>query len=199
MGRSLGVAAVLVLALAPGARAVDPAVARIGASAERASRQPADDKALRARVDSYLASIDSPISEDRWRALGPGAAAVLVEIAQDHQRLPTRRARAVSALGVVGATDAREMMAGLARNEDEHPLVRTAAVRTVATMLEGAPLLETLRPMLETARNAKVRVATAEALINRDRALGCPPVQKQVARETRGQRPAFTRALAGCH
>jgi hypothetical protein len=188
--RSLALALFL---LAPAARAADPAVARIGAAAERA--QVPD---VRARVETYLESIDTPISDERWRALGASAAAVLEEIAQDRTRLPTRRARAVSALAVVGAERSRQVMLALARNEDEAGMVRTSAVHAAASMMDGPAAMESLRPLLERATDLRVRAAAAEAMARRTPALACATVQKQVTRERAVQRPAFRRALQAC-
>jgi hypothetical protein len=180
----------LLLAADP-APAVNPAVARIAASA---TRPQAPD--VRSQVETYLDSIDTPISDERWRALGPQAPVVLEEIARDPSRLPTRRARAVSALGVVGTDRSRELMLALARDEGEPALLRASAVHAAAPTL--ATPVETLRPLLERAKNPRVRAAAAEALVLRSPALACATVQKQVAREKASQRPAFRRALAGC-
>jgi HEAT repeat protein len=183
----------MLLLLAPAARAADPGVARIAASAERA-RAPD----VRARVETYLESIDTPIPDERWRALGPQAAVVLEEIAQDHSRLPTRRARAVSALGIVGAEGSRQVMLALARNEDEAGIVRTSAIHAAAGMMAGPAAVESLRPLLERAKDPRVRAAAAEAMARRTPTLACPTVQKQVTRERAVQRPAFRRALDVC-
>ena len=186
-----------VLAAGGRASAADPAVAKIAASAA-ASTQTLSDAEVRTRIDSYLETIDTPIPADRWRALGPGAGAVLEEIAQDRKRLPTRRARAVSALGVVGSPRARDLMMALAQREDEAAIVRMSAVRAVAPLIEGPAMLETLRPVLERSRNSRVRATAAEVLVLHAPGLACAPVRKQLARERPALRPAFARATAGC-
>src|SRR6185436_7664448 len=79
---------------------------------------------VRAQVESYLDSIDTPVRPEQWRALGPDGAAVLEEIAQDPKKLPTRRARALSALAVVGSPRASKLVLTIAQKESEKAIVR---------------------------------------------------------------------------
>ncbi|HVE88010.1 MAG TPA: hypothetical protein VND93_34370 [Myxococcales bacterium] len=55
---------------------------------------------VREQVDAFLSAIDTPVTARQWQGLGPDAAAVLMEVASGKKELPTRRARAVDALGV---------------------------------------------------------------------------------------------------
>src|SRR5258708_38571948 len=58
------------------------------------------DDELRDKIDAYLGTIDTPIPEDHWRALGPRAAAVLEPIVTDTNAMPSRRGQAIH--GLVG-------------------------------------------------------------------------------------------------
>ena len=78
---------------------------------------PADE--VRVRVNGLLGSY-RPVTVAEWRALGPAAAPALEAVARDAGALPTRRARALAALGVVQPTAAA-------------PLVRVALVSAVAS------------------------------------------------------------------
>src|SRR5258708_14148124 len=54
------------------------------------------DDELRDKIDAYLGTIDTPIPEDHWRALGPRAAAVLQPIPPQPKPMPPRRAPGLS-------------------------------------------------------------------------------------------------------
>jgi hypothetical protein len=161
------------------------------------SRELSDDD-IRETVRSYLGSIDTPITADRWRALGPRAAPVLEQIAQDHERLPTRRARALEGLSFVGSQRAPELMVQLAQRESEPAVVRMSAMRGAGRLLEPAKLLSVLQPVLTLDKNAHLRATAAEVLARRVPSAGCASVREQVGRETSEKRLAFARAVKAC-
>jgi HEAT repeat protein len=194
MALALPLAAVLlapVLATPAGLQNRPPAPA----SSAPAASAPSD---VRARVESYLGSIDTPVRPEEWRALGPEGARVLEEIAQDPKKLPTRRARAVTALGIVGSPRAAKLIVGLAQKESEKAVVRMSAVRAAGQLLDAGALVAAVKPVLEGARDAHVRAAAAAVLAQRNPKAGCPSVRTQSAREKQDAKPAFARALAAC-
>src|SRR4051794_14226493 len=106
------------LLLAAALLAAAPATQQ-GAATQQVASQEMTDAEIRSSVQSYLGSIDTIIGADRWRALGPKAAPILEELANDHDRLPTRRARALEGLSFVGSTNAPTLMVDLAQRESE--------------------------------------------------------------------------------
>src|SRR4051812_41716041 len=50
------------------------------------------------QISVYLNAIETPISTERWRALGPHGAQVLQQISSDPSHLPTRRSMALDGL-----------------------------------------------------------------------------------------------------
>jgi HEAT repeat protein len=163
--------------------------------------KPAPTKAeARRRIENYLNSIDTPIPEQTWRALGPNGVIVLDEIARDKKRLPTDRAQAVTALGMVDGASPRAtgLMIEIAKRESEPSVVRTAALRALGDALSADRVLPTLQPLLATAKNHRVRAAAAEALTRRNPEAACGPVRLQLNRESSGQRPAFASAMKAC-
>jgi hypothetical protein len=153
---------------------------------------------VRAQVDAYLDSIDTPITPEQWRALGPEGARALESAAQDQKRLPTRRARAVSALAVVGSPHASKVVVALARRESEKPVVRMSALQAAGQLLSPADLMATVKPVLETAKDPHVRATAAAVLVKRTPQDGCALVRGHAAREREELRPSFERALAAC-
>src|SRR5262245_20386943 len=79
---------------------------------------------VREQVDTFLSTIDTPVTAQQWQALGPDAAPVLMEIATTRTHLPTRRARAVEALGMRKDAAAASMVSGLVTASDEPRAVR---------------------------------------------------------------------------
>jgi len=175
-----------------------------GVGASRMPKPPADDgktvveqlspEEVRARVEGYLGSIDTPIAASRWRALGPQATKLLAEIAQG-DGLPTRRARALDGLAAVGGHGAAELLTKFAQKEDEPQAVQLAAIRGASRLLPSGKLWAALKPVLESAKDLHVRAQAADALAHRGR---CAAVKAQAAREKDEEREAFGRALERC-
>ena len=151
---------------------------------------------LRAEVDSYLGSIDTPISAARWRSLGPQAAPLLEPMIADAKELPTQRARALEGLVAVAPDRAQALVGRLAQSEDEPVVVRVAALHGAARLFGPRRLLAALKPVLEGAKEPGMRATAAEVLAHHGKAAGCSAVRTQVAREQ--DRSGFARALEHC-
>jgi HEAT repeat protein len=102
------------------------------------------------------------VTVGEWRAVGLGAAPVLEAVAMDPQALPTRRARALAALGVVRPTRAGRLARQLASDLTGPVPLRSAAVEAMASLL-GPEATGALEPLLRD-REPVVRMRSAEAL-----------------------------------
>jgi len=161
--------------------------------APRGKGQPAGD--LRERVETFLATIDTPVTERQWRELGPDAAPLLLEIASARDQLPTRRARAVEALGMRQDAGAAKVVNDLATAAGTPRAVRLAAVRAVPR-LSRATAQAALGPLLQDA-DVQVRAAAAGALATLG-AGGCRLVAERLAREAGEARALLERTSAAC-
>jgi hypothetical protein len=187
----------LLLALA-GGRPVHHAPATEQAQPPAASPSALSDEEVAQRVDEYLGTIDTPITADEWRALGPRAVNRLAAIATDAEALSTRRAKAVGALSVLGGSRARQVVVELAQSEQAPFAVRASALHGAGRLLGAKSLSKTLGPVLEKAREPPVRAVAADVLAGRAGASGCSAVRAQVAREPEETRGHFARALERC-
>jgi HEAT repeat protein len=190
----------LLLALAaPGAAARGrPAPPASGAEAATTPAAPLSDEEMAARVQTYLSTIDTPISAERWRELGPRAVAPLEAVLGDPDALPRRRARAVDALSIVGGNRARELVLATARSEELPYGIRASALRGAGRLLGSQELVAQLRPVMESAGMAPVRSTAAEVLARNGGSAGCSAVRAQAGRERGQDRRQFTRALETC-
>ena len=188
----------IALLLATALLAAAPASQSRALPQSEAAPREMSDAEIRSSIEAYLGSIDTPIGAERWRALGPKAAPILEELAQDQERLPTRRARALEALSFVGSAAAPKLMVELAQREDEPPVVRMSAMRGAGRLLGPARLVAALKPILMTAKDMHVRAAAAEVLANKSPSAGCAAVNEQSAREAGPKRIAFRRAVEHC-
>lgn len=159
---------------------------------------PAKPEQVRGQVESYLDSIDTPVRPEQWRALGPEAATVLEAIAQDPRKLPTRRARALSALAIVGSPRASKLVTTIAQAESEKSVVRMSALKAAGMLMDPAGLVVAVKPVLEGAKDGRVRATAAGVLAKRSPKEGCASVRSQSAREKPETRPSFARALQDC-
>ena len=166
--------------------------------AESSRPQDLTEEEVAARVHSYLGSIDTPISAGRWRALGSRAVGPLETVVRDGAALPSRRAKAVEALSVVGGARARKVVLQVARSEEEPFGVRASALRAAGRMLGAKDLVQELRPVMESAREAPTRATAAEVLAHRAPGSSCKAVRAQASREARSPRMQFGRALDRC-
>jgi hypothetical protein len=150
---------------------------------------------MKQRVEVYLGSIDTPIPEARWKALGPDAGPLLASIATGDV-LPSRRAKALHALSIVDAARAAPLATADAANTKEPLVVRSAAVRAVARTLPPAEAVAVLRPVLSGA-DVPLQRRTAEALASVG-AEGCAALQVHTAPLGAEARAPFAKALASC-
>ena len=181
------------LALAPDARCASPLARR---DAPEAAALTSDE--VRAQVWTYLSSIDTPIDASLWRALGPRAAPVLVEIANDKDNFPTFRAKALDALSLVGGDGAAATFRAAARDDAEPFVVRFSAMRALARAGEPDSSRGDLAAILSSSGDARIRAAAAEAMARADAAGSCALVQSQASRESGDAQPYFRRALKLC-
>jgi HEAT repeat protein len=146
-------------------------------------------------VEVYLGSIDTPIPEARWKALGPAAAPYLASIAEKDE-LPTRRAKALSALALVDPSRAAPLAVADAANAQQPLVVRSAAVRAVARTVPAPEAVAVLRPLLAT-QDAPLQKRAAEALASVGPE-GCAAVQGHVGKLSPEAQKPFAPALASC-
>jgi HEAT repeat protein len=139
------------------------------------------DPGLQSRVEGLLGAYRA-ITVAEWKALGPEAAPVLEAVARDAAALPTRRARALAALGVLRPSAAAPLVRQLASDATVPTTLRGAAL-DVAPGALGADAPGFLAPFLRD-REARVRRHSAEALAASG-AVGC----RVLAAEAKG-RPA---------
>jgi len=180
----------LLLALPPPPRNTAPAQQ---ASPQQPAQEQLTDEEIRERIDTFLRTIDTRISPEQWRALGPRGAAVLEQIAQDPKLFPTRRAKAVTGLSAIGSPSSSAVLLALAGSPQAPLTVRLAAVHGAADVVPSAQLATALKPVLEGAENPHVRAAAAEVL---SRHGGCGLVRAQARREDDQLR--LERALQSC-
>ncbi len=155
------------------------------------------DEEVRALAASYLGGIDTPVTADQWRALGPRAIPLLEEVVSNRDALPSRRAAALAALAALGGARAGVILVEAARSDDEPFAVRAAAIHGASHVLGSRALVRELRPVLEAARDPAARAAAAEVLVQRAPRSACAAVRAQADREGEG-RPRFERALGRC-
>jgi len=154
------------------------------------------DDELRDKIHAYLGSIDTPIPEDRWRALGPRAAAVLEPVVTDANAMPSRRAKAIDGLVAAAPDRAARLVGKLARDDAQPTVVRVAALHGAAKVLSSSRLITEVKPVMQRAPEAGLRGEAAEVL---SRAKGgCEAVRAHAAREKGDDREAYRRALARC-
>ncbi len=154
----------------------------------------AQDK-VKQTVEAYLGSIDTPIPDARWKALGPDAGPLLAAIATADV-LPSRRARALHALSLVDAARAAPIATADAANAEEPLVVRSAAVQAVARTLPAPEAVTVLRSVL-AASGVPLQRRTAEALASVGPE-GCSALQAHASRLGPEARAPLTQALARC-
>jgi HEAT repeat protein len=150
---------------------------------------------VREQVETFLSTIDTPVSAQQWQALGPDAAPVLMEIASTRSHLPSRRARAVEALGMRKDARAADLVNGLATTASEPKSVRMAAVRALPQVARDRAQAA-LAPLLQDG-DLHIRAATAGALATLGTG-GCKLVAQRLQRETGEERALMERHSAAC-
>jgi HEAT repeat protein len=150
---------------------------------------------LRQTVDAYLGSIDTPIPDARWKALGPEAGPLLASIVTG-DGLPTRRAGALHGLSIADPARAAPLATTYARSVEEPLVIRSAAVRAVARTLPSSEAVSVLKPLLASP-SASLQKRTAEALVGLGTS-GCRTLQAHAAPLSGDARAPFSQALARC-
>jgi hypothetical protein len=153
---------------------------------------------VRQHVEGYLGSIDTPIGPNQWKALGPRAIPLLESIAMSQNELPTRRAKAIDGLAALGDTRAPALFKRIANQEGETINVRFAAVRGLAQVTPPAQAVTNLKPILQGAKDSRVRALAAEQIALRSRGKSCDLVKAQLDRETDDARGHYGRAMKQC-
>ena len=154
------------------------------------------DEEIARRAEGFLGSIDTPVSENQWRALGPRAALVLEPIISDPDAMPSRRAKAVGGLIVAAPARAALLVGKLARDEGQPVVVRVAAMHGARSVLPASKLVTELRPVLDDARDPGLRGVAADVISQAKG--GCAAVRARLQREGKDERPAYGRALQRC-
>ncbi len=156
------------------------------------------DAEVRGRVEALLGAIDRPIRAEQWKALGPAAIPVLVEVAAGGDQMPSRRSKALGALAAVDPGQAEPLARALADADGAPLTVRETAVRVLGRMLPPAGLRAALAPVLRAAPDAALRAVAAETLARHAPGMACPEVMDQASLEPALDRVAFERAAALC-
>ena len=142
------------------------------AGALRGSAVAASEPDVRARVDALLGAYRA-VTAAQWRTLGPDAVPVLESVVRDPSALPTRRARALAALGVVQPAAAGPLIRQLVA-EGTAPVVLRCAAVDVAPGVLGPGSADVLVPLLRDPE-APVRLRSARVLAGSG-ASGCRAV-----------------------
>lgn len=173
------------------------AVLLLGAAVGAAPASASVPQQTRDKVEAYLGTLDTPIPASQWKALGESGVTVLDEIARSSSALPTRRARAVAAAGLIGGPTAQRLAQELATAQTAPAVVRAAAATAVAHVLPAAQATPTLEKVLASDPSLTVRRAAAEAVVQvaPER---CGALRETVQRESSSHRPAFSHALEKC-
>lgn len=168
-----------------------PAPAPEGASASLS------DEEVKNQANAMLGAIDTPVGPESWKALGSRGAALLEGIARNGDELPTRRAKALDALSQMKWAHAAPLLRELAKDEAQPLVVRFSSVRGLGYVSTKAQVARELAPLLEQAKDPRVRAVAAEELSHRAVG-GCAQLQKQLAREDADVRGMFGRAQENC-
>jgi hypothetical protein len=163
--------------------------------------QPKDElsaEEVQRHVEGYLGSIDTPITANQWKQLGPRAVPMLERIAMSQNELPTRRAKAIDGLAAIGDSRAPALFKRIAGQQNEPINVRFAAVRGVAQMTPRDQAAQALKPILQNANDSRVRALAAEQIAVRSRGKSCDMVRAQLEREKEDVRGHYGRAMKQC-
>jgi hypothetical protein len=156
------------------------------------------DDDVRQQVNAYLGAIDTPIGANQWKSLGSRAVPMLESIVTSDAELPTRRAKAIDGLAALGDKKASALFTRIAGNDGEKINVRFAAVRGLARLTPRHHAAEALQPILERAKDSRVRAVAAEQIAIRSRGESCGLVRAQLEREETGARRNYRRAMNEC-
>jgi hypothetical protein len=156
------------------------------------------DADVRAQAEALLGTIDRPVDPARWKALGPGAVPVLLAVATSESALPSRRGKALAALGAADAAAAEPLARALLDAPDAPLSLRQVAARTLGAILPPDALRAALAPVLRAAPEPDLRATAAETLARHAPASSCVEIRDQAASEGPLDRVRFERAAALC-
>jgi len=151
------------------------------------------DAGLRGRVEGLLGSYRA-VSAAQWRALGPEAGPVLASIVTDSTVLPTFRARALAALGVVDPASAGPHVRRLLADASAPLALRSAAVGAAPSVLGEQAALPLLQPLL-VGDDPTLTAVSARSLARAGTA-GCAMVTTEARRHP--DRASIGRSAADC-
>lgn len=107
------------------------------------------DQELKSQVLAMLSGFEHFPSAEAWSKLPKDALKVLKSVAADREQWPTRRSRAVIALGYFPQYDVRRFLEGLLRIDDPiAPLLRRKAIRSLARAF-GDQAIRIIQPYLK--------------------------------------------------
>lgn len=138
-------------------------------------------EALRARICGLAGAYDAPVPDRAWRDLGPGADALLAELARSPDDLEGRRARALEGLAARGGPLAERTHRSLAFSAEVPIAVRRGAIRGLGRLLPREELSRTLLPLLSPGGDPRLRASAAETLALHDPAGSCGIVRARAA------------------
>ena len=155
------------------------------------------DDSLEAQVDSYLGGLDQPVAAEHWKGLGPNAVPILERHALDPKELPSIRARAVEALGLVGTVVHGEKLLQVSADPSAPLLVRTTALRSAGKLVSQERVETAIAPLLSADPSPRIRGAAADVMAERLGASACARIRKQAKGESANPHP-FAPALKKC-
>jgi len=103
-----------------------------------------------------------PATPAQWRALGPGGARALIQLASDPAETPARRARAIHGMASLDDPTVASALGGFATDANQPAEIRGAAAVALAAH-DGPASVAVLAPLLNDV-SAPVRAAAARAL-----------------------------------
>ncbi len=119
---------------------------------------------LRDEIQVMLGAPEYTPSKAEWLALGPDAATVLREVAQNRKLLALKRGRAISALSYFNTSATETVLTGLIGSSQEGWLLRGKAARAYALGF-GAKSLPVVKALLSN-QQKRLREAAIRALAN---------------------------------
>lgn len=151
---------------------------------------------IASRVRTYLAVIDTPISDAQWKALGAGAAPQLTAVLEDSRRLPTARGRALWALGLIAPAAAEAHARRILADPAQELHLRDVAIGALGQVATPEVVARELTLVMETDASRQLRARAASVLAEKVEG-GCEAVRGQLAREASPE--AFRTSMRRCH
>ncbi|MGQ0507787.1 MAG: hypothetical protein ACT4TC_20995 [Myxococcaceae bacterium] len=154
------------------------------------------DAEIQDQVQTYLMTIDTPITDANWKSLGDRAVPMLEQITADDAKLPSRRAKAVEGMVAINPVNLEQKLTTLVQNPKMVEMVRWSAMRGLGRVVEPSRLVQLLNPSLEDA-DFRTRAVAAETLAKHAPTLACQSIRTKVDGDA-AHRGAFVRAMSRC-